>query len=214
MMSLVCPLCMHRTAKTSQFCSSCGHAIQGGKLDAKTGKLNCPRCSKTKLMNRKIGAFMVDECSTCSGMWVEAGAFERIIDQQSKRQDQQSLRGYGKGPIRAELEHQKVVYLKCPACNRYMNRRNFGRASGVIIDECKEDGVWLDCDEMGKIAAFVASGGLQLARERLAKERRQASPETHTPIPAFSQFPPLKSSTSENDTPLEIALNVIRGLFR
>jgi Zn-finger nucleic acid-binding protein len=213
MMSLVCPLCMHRTAKTSQFCSSCGEAIQGGKLNVKTGKLNCPRCPKTKLMNRKVGDFMVDECPNCSGMWVEAGAFARILDQQSKRQDHQSLRGLGKGPVRAELERQTVVYLKCPACNRHMHRRHFGRASGVIIDECKEDGVWLDRDEMGKIAVFVASGGLQLARERLAEEHRQSGPETHIPIPALSQFPPLKSSSSSDDTPLTIALNVIRGLF-
>ncbi len=205
---------MHRTANTSRFCSSCGESIQGGKLNAKTGKLNCPRCSKTKLMNRKIGDFMIDECPSCSGMWVEASSFDRIVNQQSKRQDQTFHRGSERGrPVRAKLEAQEVVYLKCPACDRHMHRRNFGRASGVIIDECKEDGVWLDCDELGKIAAYVTSGGLQYTRDRQAEEKRQVTPEPYTPIPGLSQFPPLKSSTVTSDTPLGMVLNVLRTIL-
>jgi Zn-finger nucleic acid-binding protein len=205
---------MHRTANTSRFCSSCGGAIQGGKLNAKTGKLDCPRCSGTKLMNRKIGDFMVDECPVCSGMWVEASSFDRIVNQQSKRQDEKFHRGSEGGrPVKSQLAPQKVVYLKCPACDRHMHRRNFGRASGVIIDECKDDGVWLDCDELGKIAAYVASGGLQHTRERQAEELRQQAPEPYAPMPALSQFPPLRSPSVTSSTPLGMVLDVLRGIL-
>ena len=47
-----------------------------------------------------------------------------------------------------------MMYMKCPVCDLHMHRRNFMRASGVIIDECRKDGVWLDCDELGKIGTI------------------------------------------------------------
>ncbi len=41
-----------------------------------------------------------------------------------------------------------------------MQRRNFGRRSGVIVDWCASHGTWLDAHEMEDIAAFVLEGGL------------------------------------------------------
>ncbi len=214
-LSLVCPFCMRRTAKTSRFCSSCGKSIQPGALNVKTGKLPCPRCAKTRLINRRVGEFMVDECPSCSGMWVDIAAFERIVNQQAERQDRE-LRHEGAGggqPVRTKLEPEKVVYLKCPDCQRHMHRRNFARASGVIIDECKEHGVWLDCDELGKIAAFVASGGLTYSRQLKEMDAQAAKPTDYAPIPALSQFPALKSSTGQAQTPLGSVLEIICGLL-
>jgi Zn-finger nucleic acid-binding protein len=161
-------------------------------------------------MNRKVGDYTVDECPSCSGMWVEAGAFDRLVNQQAERQDKQYRRGGVHGqPVRSTIDEQSVVYLKCPVCRRHMHRRNFARASGVIIDECKGDGVWLDADELGKIAAFLATGGLAYARERQALDSAQAVPSGYTPMPALSQFPPIKSE----ETPLGAVIGVIRALF-
>jgi Zn-finger nucleic acid-binding protein len=47
-----------------------------------------------------------------------------------------------------------------------MNRSNFARASGVIIDMCKQHGLWFDADELPKIIAFINKGGLTKAREK------------------------------------------------
>jgi Zn-finger nucleic acid-binding protein len=70
-----------------------------------------------------------------------------------------------------------------------MNRSNFARSSGVIIDICKKHGVWFDRDELPKIIDFITGGGMQRAREKeriamqdeLSKlhddERRQAVQE-------------------------------------
>jgi Zn-finger nucleic acid-binding protein len=202
---------MRRTAEGSRYCSSCGQTLYAGKLDAKTGKLDCPRCADTKLMNRKVGEFTVDECPSCSGMWVEVSAFDRIVNQQVERKDKK-YRGEGAHgrPVRSELEPQEVVYLKCPVCGGLMHRRNFARASGVIIDECKKDGIWLDADELGKIAAFVVSGGLAYARKREAMDSKESAPAPYPPLPGMSAFPQLKIQ----DTPLSSVLDVIRALFR
>jgi len=55
-----------------------------------------------------------------------------------------------------------------------MNRKNFGRISGVLIDECNKHGVWLDAGELAKIQHFIADGGLDRARDReIAKTRTE-----------------------------------------
>ena len=47
-----------------------------------------------------------------------------------------------------------------------MNRNNFAKASGVIVDICKQHGVWFDADELPSIIEFVQKGGMEIARQR------------------------------------------------
>jgi len=174
-LSLVCPLCLRRTPKNSKFCASCGKPLNPAALDVKTGKLICPRCRIPKLVNRKVGDLTVDECPSCSGMWVEGNAFDGIVRQQAQRSKEEYRRGKGTSPIQSQLEKSQtqVMYMKCPVCSAHMHRRNFMRASGVIIDECRKDGVWLDCDELGKIGDYISSGGLEHSRRIVKREEEQ-----------------------------------------
>jgi Zn-finger nucleic acid-binding protein len=147
-------------------------------------------------------------------MWLEVKAFDRIVNQQAKRQDSEFRHGGASGqPVRSKLQPEQVQYLKCPDCQRHMHRRNFARASGVIIDECKDHGVWLDCDELGKIAAFVASGGLAYARQLKKLDDQAPKPTDYVPIPAFSKFPPISRPTRPEDTPLGSVLQIVRALL-
>ena len=50
-------------------------------------------------------------------------------------------------------------YLACPQCGRTMNRQNFMKRSGVIVDECLHHGIWFDSDEARRAGEFVAAGG-------------------------------------------------------
>lgn len=58
-----------------------------------------------------------------------------------------------------------------------MNRVNFGRRSGVIVDVCRAHGTWFDAGELVAALEFVAQGGLadSLRRERedLLEAQRQ-----------------------------------------
>jgi Zn-finger nucleic acid-binding protein len=58
-----------------------------------------------------------------------------------------------------------------------MNRANFARCSGVIVDLCKKHGIWFDRDELSRIIEFINKGGLEVARSqekiRLEEERRE-----------------------------------------
>jgi Zn-finger nucleic acid-binding protein len=55
-----------------------------------------------------------------------------------------------------------------------MNRNNFAKISGIIIDSCKEHGVWFDADELPKIIEFIRKGGMEYSRQ---KEKAQLEAE-------------------------------------
>ena len=58
-----------------------------------------------------------------------------------------------------------------------MNRVNFAKASGVIVDVCRGHGTFLDAGELHQIVTFIHGGGLDRARERqledLAEQERR-----------------------------------------
>jgi len=51
-----------------------------------------------------------------------------------------------------------------------MNRINFARCSGVIVDVCRGHGTWFDRDELSEVVQFIRGGGLDLARQREKRE--------------------------------------------
>ena len=72
--------------------------------------------------------------------------------------------GLGTRPTRAAAFDGTVVYRRCPECRQHMVRKNFGRTSGVVVDWCGGHGTWFDADELERVAAFVAAGGLAVER--------------------------------------------------
>ena len=58
-----------------------------------------------------------------------------------------------------------------------MNRMNFGRRSGTVVDVCRGHGTFLDRGELHQVVRFVHEGGLERARlaeiEELREEQRR-----------------------------------------
>lgn len=78
-----------------------------------------------------------------------------------------------------------VVYRTCPRCRQQMNRRNFARYSGIVVDECRTCGTYFDAGELEGVFAFVRSGGLALSERRDAEENRRER-EARMPAAASS----------------------------
>ena len=70
----------------------------------------------------------------------------------------------------AQSMSEMVRYVPCPQCGQLMNRVNFARCSGIVVDVCKGHGTWFDRDELREIVEFIRGGGLDLARQ---KEKRE-----------------------------------------
>ena len=69
---------------------------------------------------------------------------------------------------------EAVQYRPCPDCHQRMNRVNYARHSGVVLDVCKEHGLWFDKDELRRVLAFISAGGLDRAREAELEELKGA----------------------------------------
>ena len=173
--TVACPSCFGMMFTGSRHCPRCG-AEAARTEEAAAGesvKRMCPRC-RIELGSVKVGATNLRECVRCGGLWVDAASFEKIC---ADREQQSAVLGAAAPlPERAQAlaAGGRVQYVPCPACGQLMNRANFARCSGVVVDVCKGHGTWFDRDELQQIIEFIQRGGLEAAR---VKEKQQLSDE-------------------------------------
>ncbi len=179
-----CPFCgalidLHRTSLTAYcdncfsmsragaiFCSGCGKPITDAPEAPSAVDEKCPRCS-VPMRRRTLGSHNPLECPVCCGLFINSSDLGVIIEEQEKRNKE--LPGTD-APVRSSPGTRPVAYIRCPVCENMMNRMNYGRFSGVIIDYCREHGYWLDSGELEKIANWVSTGGLSRLRKREIEE--------------------------------------------
>jgi Zn-finger nucleic acid-binding protein len=185
-LTLVCPECLGRNPETGRYCTGCGTEFLPQAPLASTSPKPCPACDET-LVSQRVREVWLLACSWCDGLWVPVKSFDVLVRRVGERPKDASdgLGERGDGPKRPF--DAAVVYRRCPECRQRMMRKNFGRTSGVIVDWCGEHGTWFDADEIERVAAFIAAGGLaaEAPVERGSDEvrivlegaeRREASP--------------------------------------
>jgi Zn-finger nucleic acid-binding protein len=116
----------------------------------------------------EVGETPLVECPACDGVWLDARAFERLC---ADRQSQAAVLHRYSPKDRRKAE--RIRYRPCLRCGRMMNRVNFGRISGTIVDVCRGHGTFLDAGELHAIVAFIHGGGLERARERQIEELKE-----------------------------------------
>ena len=116
-----------------------------------------------------VGDLDLLECEGCDGTWIEAEAFERLC---ASRENQAAvLHGSAvRQPVTAAP--QPTRYRPCLRCGKMMNRMNFGRRSGAVIDVCRGHGTFLDRGELHQVIRFVHEGGLERTRQAEIEELR------------------------------------------
>jgi len=187
----VCPGCFARVSDSARFCHHCGLRLAPECLAGAATPLHCPACSESSLLtNRRIGDSSAMECGRCAGLWLGNDTFQQLSERAESETldldrlfDASHAQASPRGPA-DQSEPEGWRYRKCPACGQIMHRRNYAGASGVIVDFCREHGVWFDADELRRILAWIRSGGLAKAKEeqarRAAQEARwkQVSPDS------------------------------------
>jgi Zn-finger nucleic acid-binding protein len=215
----MCPECYCRLPNDAKFCVECGLGIHPQPLETEAAGWSCPRC-KVKLQRRRVGELDLFECADCGGVWMPEEAFDEIIRRKDAARAAQEYEGAP--PRRSNFRSPpgaEIRYLPCPICENPMNRRNFGRRSGVIIDSCRDHGVWLDNQELNRIIRFVEAGGLEQTRaeeaEDLKREKRRRVSAIQT-----AGMDALTLSTCATRKPLwgstlaETAAIALRALFK
>lgn len=189
-LTITCPYCMTRCSSSLRVCPCCDvrfdsvrcarcYTLQppgsfacgrcGEKLDLEplldATDAPCPRCRRP--LEAAGGAdARLHECPRCGGIFIPREALADLL-----------CRAELGGPFpeepRARMALDEVTYLPCPLCHASMNRMNFGRYSGVIVDVCRAHGTWFDAGELTRVVAFAASGGLDKTRAREEQDKRE-----------------------------------------
>lgn len=175
-----CPSCFALVALDARHCAACGTRIRPTALPPVRAGCRCPRCGGALLI-RALEALALVECSQCRGTWLDPDAFRQVCSEAERGE------AAGGGRAVAPPAEESVGYIPCLDCGELMMRRQYlhrGRSTRVVIDVCRDHGVWLDARELEAVLSIVraraergfpepavpapqASGaGLYLSRER------------------------------------------------
>jgi len=155
-----CPKCFGLMFVGAAYCPTCG----ARRAATATGerKARCSACFGL-MHDVQIGDTGLMECEKCHAMWIDTATFEHIC---ADRDAQSAVLGQYGSPPPAAAATAEVRYRRCVACGKMMNRINFGRVSGTVIDVCKGHGAFFDAGELHQIVTFLQSGGLDRARQQ------------------------------------------------
>jgi Zn-finger nucleic acid-binding protein len=184
-----CPRCFGRMFHGARHCNHCGADVSlpaSADVDGNATPRLCPRCpdrGRVHLVGRLVDGYLLDQCDSCGGVYVDAAVLERVI---ADRRAPSAADAAGLAPrpaadagaAGAYAPQPGPVYVRCPDCDGLMTRRNFGRSSGVLIDVCPPHGTWFDANELPRVIAFVRDGGLERSERRdLERQREEARSE-------------------------------------
>jgi Zn-finger nucleic acid-binding protein len=181
--SVRCPRCFSLHFTGSRFCARCGTELElEPLLDATDAP--CPACEAPLAFTS--GAAPPDasheghplhECVSCGGLFLSQGTLEDIVRRESSVSHAPTHVPRTSSPNPHATE--PVRYLKCPMCHDLMNRVNFGKRSGIIVEVCKPHGVWFEKGQLTRAIEFVADGGLVETNRRGAELAREKQREAH-----------------------------------
>lgn len=167
--STLCPLCYTRIADDAKHCSSCGVAIEPQALTPIPAERGCPRC-EGELRIRSLGKTDVVECSRCAGIWLRPGSFDSMCRGAEQKPESVFVTAT---VLKQRPAEEDFRYIGCLTCGELMARRQFrhrSTPSGVVVDCCRDHGIWLDHSELEKIVRFIknrigAGSGLYQSQE-------------------------------------------------
>ena len=177
----VCAVCLARISQRAAFCPACGEGVRAKLSAGQASGLPCPVCGpETRLYDRQFeGRGHALECHTCGGFWLQHADFEVLA---RRAQSETTPRGSEAPKKLSNPLHQAgPMYRRCPECEGMMARRNH-QGLGVIIDFCKDHGVWFDLNELEDLlGALRARAAKQSGAKHMpSTTKRDSLPTAHT----------------------------------
>jgi len=181
----------------------------------------CPVCSvHLKTVNLGVnGNFLVERCVECLGLFFDPGELEALLDYSVKNVFEINRSRLELLKLSEQTNGRVATYVKCPICSKMMNRINFGTRSGVVIDRCKEHGVWLDAGELRQLCEWMKLGGKLLDKEKnearkkeeiIFEERRRQSRIQGGTTADYSDLDPFDLRIRKTPDLLDVVLKVVR----
>jgi len=177
---LKCKTCSAPLPSNSNRCSYCGtrnpidlHGVHQFTINKPDEARMCPHCFvPMDILNVDIdGKFYIERCPECFGFFFDPGEIETLLDHSVS-----NITIDPKTIDKANREltdfNSEIQYIRCPVCNEFMQRINYGYRSGVVIDRCMKHGIWLDSGELRHLMEWKKSGG-KILDEKFKKEQKE-----------------------------------------
>ena len=116
----------------------------------------------------EVGETTLLDCEKCDGLWIGAEAFERLCTSREAQAAVLHQSAPEPRPVDA-----RVRYRPCLQCGTMMNRVNFAKVSGTVVDVCRNHGTFLDRGELQAVVRFIQGGGLDRARQRQIEDLKE-----------------------------------------
>ena len=207
-LNTVCGNCFARVSDRARYCSQCGERLSGESIAGDDSRFVCPACaSEEKLAARQLGKQRANvlECQYCTGLWIGVDAFRELRDR---------VVGNTATPVDALIGTPKPrklrrqagpMYRKCVVCRKLMARRQYAKRSGVVIDVCRDHGIWFDPEELHQVLRWISEGGrAELPIETPSEQPRAAA--SSQPVGSYGR-------RSRSLTGGDFLAVVLRGLF-
>ena len=102
----------------------------------------CPRCH-TDLIVVEYHDIELDYCPACEGLWFDHGEMELVASEMGSPID---------GALHRRPADTNEEKLKCPECQKTMDKRLLGTSDPVVTDVCRLcGGLWLDHGELEQV---------------------------------------------------------------
>lgn len=122
--------------------------------------MNCPVCNIPFIV-LELNQIEIDYCTKCSGIWLDSGELELLLDSNEKNKLLNSLLVVKNIPEKS---------IRCPVCSKKMEKVFFSENEKIILDRCRRfHGLWFNKGELQK---FVEYGSADSERKvsKLLKE--------------------------------------------
>jgi len=217
----LCSSCSAPLPADTSFCSYCGTrndldvlAMPRFAESREISQLHCPDC-KLPMETIRLGtddSFAVERCPTCFGLFFDPGEVQAFLEATVAPTfliNHQEINNINRE--RANKDHP-VRYLPCPVCGKFMNRTNLGANSGVVIDQCRRHGVWLDNGELIHLMEWKRAGGQLRAEVKVSDspKYRTRAERGHASLPLGMEEPMAEQPLNEL---LNSAINLLGRLF-
>ncbi len=180
------------------------------------GKRICPRCAVgLRTIDLKIsGRFLIERCDECLGLFFDPGELEALLEATVSNVFTIDRSRLDAVSTTMRTVDYGVSYLKCPVCSAIMNRVNFGAKSGVVVNRCRDHGVWVDGGELRHLFEWMKAGGKLLDQQRREerkkdedaqeqeRRKRAAQSPAHGDYPDYSRFDKYGSTLRYEDPDL------------
>lgn len=218
-----CNSCSAPLPADSSLCSYCGTrndldvlAMRRFAAERGPSHRHCPDCQELLETIRLSddGSFAVERCPTCFGLFFDPGEVQAFLEASVAPAFEINYRQIVNINRERGGQGRPVRYIKCPECGQLMNRINFGSSSGVVVDQCRAHGVWLDNGELIHLMEWRRAGGQLLAekRKKVRNEEMSATREKLRPFLPLDDDPDLLGDTLNGLA--DSALRLIGRIFR